>query len=143
MSKVYISDRIREHVRENANDQCEYCLIPRRILASDFHIDHVIAEQHGGPTVVSNLALACARCNFIKGSNISTYLIEDELIVNLYHPRKDHWSEHFTLENSGLIIPKSKIGAGTIRLLRINKEARAQTRAVLMSSGENLLLGLS
>ena len=35
------------------------------------HIDHVIAQQHGGVTAASNLALACYACNLHKGPNLS------------------------------------------------------------------------
>lgn len=39
--------------------------------ALPFHIDHVIAEQHGGMSVAGNLALACYACNLPKGPNIA------------------------------------------------------------------------
>ena len=36
-----------------------------------FPIDHVIALQDGGPTVLSNLALSCLHDNSHKGPNIA------------------------------------------------------------------------
>ena len=46
-------------VRERAGGCCEYCGAPEQVSSTPFQIDHVIAEQHGGPTVASNLALSC------------------------------------------------------------------------------------
>ncbi len=36
-----------------------------------FPIDHIIAQQHGGPTVLANLALSCLHDNSHKGPNIA------------------------------------------------------------------------
>ena len=46
-------------VRQRAGGRCEYCRMPEEWDELPFHIDHVIAEQHGGKTVAGNLALAC------------------------------------------------------------------------------------
>ena len=51
---------------------CEYCRLPQaasRIVR--FHIEHIIARQHGGRSEPDNLALACGFCNFHKGPNIA------------------------------------------------------------------------
>ena len=61
----------RRFVRERAGDQCEYCQMPAWALEAALHIEHVLARQHGGGDEVANLALACDRCNFHKGPNIS------------------------------------------------------------------------
>jgi hypothetical protein len=33
-----------------------------------FHIEHIMARQHGGDDNLSNLALACPDCNAYKGA---------------------------------------------------------------------------
>ncbi len=33
--------------------------MPEAALRLPFQIDHIIAEQHGGPTTLSNLAWSC------------------------------------------------------------------------------------
>lgn len=38
------------------------------VYFSDLEMDHVHAEARGGPTVASNLVLACRRCNRKKGA---------------------------------------------------------------------------
>jgi hypothetical protein len=55
---------VREYLLEKFNRQCAYC------SASDtrLEIDHVQARSLGGSNRVSNLVLACHRCNQAKGN---------------------------------------------------------------------------
>jgi hypothetical protein len=61
-------------VRERAGERCEYCRIPQLALPLRFQIDHIIAEQHGGETVLGNLAFACPHHNRYKGPNIAGFV---------------------------------------------------------------------
>ena len=54
-----------------AQHRCEYCQIPQALSFLHFEIDHIIARQHRGQTIASNLALACANDNGFKGPNIA------------------------------------------------------------------------
>jgi hypothetical protein len=45
-------------VRFRARFRCEYCQLPEAPSGLTFPIDHVIASQHGGKTIMGNLALA-------------------------------------------------------------------------------------
>lgn len=58
-------------VIRRAQGRCEYCHFPRSAAELPFHIDHIIAEKHGGPTAAENLAWACFSCNLRKGPNIA------------------------------------------------------------------------
>ena len=58
-------------VRRRAAGLCEYCRIPEAAFRRPFHIEHVIARQHGGVTELDNLALACWTCNLKKGPNLT------------------------------------------------------------------------
>jgi 5-methylcytosine-specific restriction endonuclease McrA len=49
---------LRRQVVERAGNCCEYCLLPQELVASPHQVDHVIAEKHGGQTVIENLALS-------------------------------------------------------------------------------------
>jgi hypothetical protein len=51
-----------------------------------FHVDHVVARQHGGRTDLSNLALACMHCNRHKGPNIAGSDPRTGEIVRLFDP---------------------------------------------------------
>ncbi len=66
-----MAQTLRKQVRRRARLRCEYCLIPEAFDPLPFQLDHVIAQQHRGPTVFANLAWACYACNHRKGPNVS------------------------------------------------------------------------
>lgn len=55
---------IREYLLEKWGRQCVYC----NAKGAPLQIDHVIARSRGGSDRVSNLTLACERCNQNKGN---------------------------------------------------------------------------
>ena len=68
-----MEESLRRYVRSRAGDRCEYCrLRQEHETLTPFHVEHVIAAQHGGTDDDDNLALACAWCNLIKGPNIAS-----------------------------------------------------------------------
>ena len=51
-------------MRERAGIACEYCRMPQAFYATiPFPIDHIIARQHGGPTIPENLAFSSSQKN--------------------------------------------------------------------------------
>ena len=62
-----MNQALADFVRRRAGDCCEYCRLPQAFTPARFQIDPIIAEQHGGLTVASNLALACLADNNYKG----------------------------------------------------------------------------
>ncbi|HJZ89304.1 MAG TPA: HNH endonuclease [Gemmataceae bacterium] len=63
---------LRALVWGRAGGRCEYC----RLHQTDadflsFHVEHVIARQHGGSDGDDNLCLACCECNWAKGPNLA------------------------------------------------------------------------
>ena len=52
-------EALKRLVWDRALNCCEYCRLPQSLDVLPFQIDHVIAEQHHGPTVAENLALSC------------------------------------------------------------------------------------
>lgn len=72
MSRSYVTVALRRLVYERAAGHCEYCLIAEAVFWLTHHVDHIIAEQHGGLTIAHNLALACIDCNRDKGANIAS-----------------------------------------------------------------------
>jgi hypothetical protein len=84
-------------VRDRAKHRCEYCQFPEAFSEVPSHVDHVIARQHGGPSELNNLALACCFCNRYKGPNLS--------VVRLFHPREHVWMENFAWNGPRLIGP--------------------------------------
>ena len=50
----------REWVRQRAGYRCEYCCLHEDDdPLFTFHVEHIVAKQHGGGDSPSNLALAC------------------------------------------------------------------------------------
>lgn len=117
----YIPDKLRALVAHRAGFRCEYC----RLLAEDaffsFHIDHIVSSKHGGETSADNLAYACQICNLNKGSDIATFISDLRKPIRFFNPRIDIWTEHFEIETTGFISPKTQIGAATINIFDINQ----------------------
>ncbi|MFZ4815917.1 MAG: HNH endonuclease [Phototrophicaceae bacterium] len=135
MSESYISKALRRAVSERAGGCCEYCLTDTDGRGIDPAIDHIISEKHGGQTLSDNLCLSCFWCNSYKGSDISSVDWEGGgTIIGLFHPRQQHWDEHFTLD--GLrIVPKTPTGRVTVFLLQLNAPERIKERRMLRELG--------
>jgi hypothetical protein len=82
-------------VRRRASDRCEYCQLPQSAFWRPFHIEHIVARQHGGLSRPDNLALACWNCNLKKGLNLSGIDPGTGRMAALFNPRGDLWDEHF------------------------------------------------
>jgi hypothetical protein len=78
-----------------------------------------------------NLALACFHCNLHKGPNIAGIDLEAGNVVELFHPRRDNWDEHFQLLSGGQIVGKT-VGRVTVLVLAMNDpDARAVRRLLI------------
>lgn len=121
-------------VWERAGNRCEYCHLPANGYPLPFHVDHIIARQHGGETQIDNLALACLHCNRHKGPNIGGMDRDTASLVRLFDPRKDDWTAHFAWSGPELR-GKTPVGRVTIDVLAINDADFAAVRAELMNEG--------
>ena len=66
-----MDERLRQTVRERADYRCEYCCLPQSAEPFfAYHVEHIVARQHGGRDDSENLALACYHCNAHKGPNL-------------------------------------------------------------------------
>jgi hypothetical protein len=99
-----ISDEIRQAVRERAKYLCEYCHSPERLSANRFTLDHIIPQSLGGSDDITNLALACRRCNERRYNFIAGINPETQEIVPLFNPRQQKWVEHFVWTDQGTLI---------------------------------------
>jgi len=131
---LYIPKRLKRLVYERANGLCEYCLIPETAVLAAHEIDHIIPKKHGGLTKSENLALSCALCNKHKGSDLASLDPITGKIVALFHPRWEHWSDHFRLSHAEFI-PLTPTGRVTIQLLQLNKQWRIEERELLIKAG--------
>ena len=129
-----MDESIKATVRQRAGDCCEYCRLPQDAYDLTFHIEHVVASQHLQDDSLSNLALACDRCNLHKGTNLSTIDPGTQDLVEIFNPREDCWSDHFTVVGPEIVGTTAK-GRGTVRLLQMNAERRLMLRHRLMKEG--------
>src|SRR5712691_8651165 len=129
-----ITDRLRERVRVRAGRRCEYCLAPEDVVLAAHQLDHILAQKHGGETAEDNLALCCTICNRRKGSDIGALDPVSGELLPLFHPRRDHWAEHFEL-HGGEMVARTGTGRVTIQLLRLNRPQRIKEREALVRSG--------
>ena len=127
---------IRNEVRKRAVNRCEYCRLRQQDEEENpFHVEHVIAQQHGGTHDLNNLALACSWCNAIKGPNLSSIDPDSGDLTRLYHPRKDRWEDHFRREGP-YILGLTEVGRTTAWLLRFNDTDNLNQRHLLLELGE-------
>ncbi len=97
-----------------------------------FHLDHVIARQHGGETTLENLALACCFCNRFKGPNLSGIDPDTREVALLFHPRQHVWQEHFGWDVARFL-GRTPTGRATIHTLRLNRADAVAVRDLLMA----------
>jgi hypothetical protein len=123
-----LAPELRQMVEVRAMGRCEYCRIAQENEPFfRFHVDHIVARQHGGETVPSNLALACHFCNRHKGPNLTSIDPHGGDLVSLFHPRSDVWADHFE-RRGDRIEGRTAVGRATVSLLRMNAPNRRALR---------------
>ncbi|MCY2978299.1 MAG: HNH endonuclease signature motif containing protein [Planctomycetota bacterium] len=123
---------MRRSVRQRASERCEYCdLAQSSFPLVSFHVEHVVAKQHGGSDYLDNLCLSCHWYYLFKGPNLSS-LVEGKL-TRLFNPRTDAWSDHFAAIG-GRIQGLTEIGVATVSLLNMNDPDRVELRRLTTKS---------
>ncbi len=61
MSKI--SEKLKEKIRQTAQNRCGYCLSQQRYTMSKLEIEHLYPQSEGGQDDEENLWLACGLCN--------------------------------------------------------------------------------
>ena len=126
---------LRQAVRHRADNCCEYCRLPEAFsFIQPFQIEHVVARKHHGPTTLANLALACARCNLHKGTDLTAIDPLTRRVVSLFHPRRMKWSRHFRWDGP-VLVGRTPTGRATIELLQVDHEDRLALRQDLIEEG--------
>ena len=110
-------------VRERAASRCEYCHADERWQFIRFTLDHVVPQSADGGDDADNLALACRNCNERRGNRTEAVDSTTQVVVPLFHPRRDGWNQHFAWSPDGLrLIGTTAVGRATIELLDINDD---------------------
>jgi len=108
--------------------------MPQEFDDLSFEIDHIIAEQHGGKSIPSNLALACFADNHHKGPNLGGIDPLTGKRAWLFDPRRQKWQEHFRWQGADLL-GVTPTGRVTVAVLAVNLPYRVRHRAQLIKEG--------
>lgn len=116
-------------IAQRANHRCEYCKAPEVVFNFPFEVEHIVPLSRQGSDDDANLALACRSCNLRKGNRISGLSSRSNVEARFFHPRKDHWDEHFqTNSESGEVVGVTPIGEVTVEYLEMNSSAQVAAR---------------
>ena len=116
-------------VSARARHACEYCHAPEIVFNLPFEVEHINPQSFGGETREENLALSCRSCNLYKSNYLSATDELTQTSVPLFNPRREIWSEHFSVnEETGEMKGLTEGGRATIACLRINSQAQLEAR---------------
>ncbi|MFM9963216.1 MAG: HNH endonuclease [Planctomycetaceae bacterium] len=138
MTDARVSQKTKRFVAERAGFYCEYCWSTARICPGGFHVEHIVPRISAGTNLISNLCYACAGCNGAKSAATSGFDSETGREVRLFHPRRDHWFEHFTWSRDCCeIIPLTAVGRATLKKLRLNRSEAVEQRRIFTRLGKH------
>jgi HNH endonuclease len=136
MSKTKFPLDIRFTVMQRAAFCCEYCKSQDKYSPNSFTIDHILSEDLGGSSDISNLAYACFLCNRLKWHKQTAFDVVSERWVRFFNPREDNWNDHFNWsEDATLVIGTSPIGRATVEGLKLNRDKLIEYRKAIIPFG--------
>lgn len=116
-------------VVERAQERCEYCHAPQRMLGYRLHIEHILPTARGGTDALSNLAASCGPCNFAKGAALEGRDPTSGARVPLFNPRIHRWVEHLAWGDDGItLLGLTPIGSATVVALDCNHPLQLSAR---------------
>lgn len=120
-------------VSRRGGRRCEYCHAPEAVFNFPFEVEHVTPVSRGGTDDEPNLALACRSCNVHKGSLTTAADPATGDGIPLFHPREQHWPDHFELDpDAGTIRGLTPTGRATAEALRMNDPVQIVARQLWM-----------
>jgi len=130
-----IAQALRRLVAERAQERCEYCQTAQAIVV-EMEVDHITPEAAGGATDPDNLCLTCVGCNGFKLAFQTGIDPDTGEEVPLFHPRHQHWGEHFGWSEGGAqIVGLTPGGRATIIRLRMNRVRMVAARHLWIEAG--------
>jgi hypothetical protein len=133
-----VTARQRRLVAQRAGGCCEYCRSQERYSPDPFSIEHIVPIARGGSHELANLAFACLGCNNHKYTSIQGIDPVNGEGVALYHPRRQHWEDHFSWsEDFTLMVGRTPTGRATIGKLYLNRAGVVNFRRVLAALGRH------
>lgn len=124
-----VSAALRLQLVDVDDHRCAYCLSPQANSGIPVTIDHIFPLSKGGTDTFENLCFACYRCNLHKGSRVEAVDPLSGETTQLFHPRRDHWDEHFAWDEFGLkIAGLTPVGRATVTALNLNNAVIVDAR---------------
>ncbi|MGB8698432.1 MAG: HNH endonuclease [Thermosynechococcaceae cyanobacterium] len=131
-----ISEQLRQKVRQNAKNRCEYCLSHQDYVMGRLQIDHIEPFVLGGEDREENLCLACELCNQYKWTQTEAVDPKTGQTIALFHPRQQTWSEHFAWSFDNVtILGRTGCGRATIEALKLNNAIALTVRRNWVRAG--------
>ena len=120
---------LRQRVRLQARNFCEYCRSHSDLTGHDFTVDHITPLAAGGTDDFANLSLCCFWCNSFKNSQTHGVDGRQQARVQLFNPRLDTWTEHFRWSPTATrIVGRTAVGRATVLALRLNRPTLVRAR---------------
>lgn len=127
---------LRQGISDQADHRCGYCRSAEETVGASMEIDHIVPLALGGPTDEENLWLACSQCNDHENDRAATVDPQTGELCRLYHPRLQHWNEHFSWSADGTrIVGRTPTGRATVVALHLNRPPLVSARAAWTSVG--------
>jgi len=128
-------EKLRELVYARANGCCEYCQTCESNTGQTMHIDHILPNGDDSP---DNLCLACWNCNSSKHKAIRAPDPTTGLMVGLFNPRLNHWTDHFEwTEEGSQIRGLTAVGRATVERLKMNRPVVIVARQRWVAGGHH------
>jgi 5-methylcytosine-specific restriction endonuclease McrA len=132
----YISEELRRHVRDEAENRCGYCLSPQHLVFGTLEIEHLLPRSQGGTSDEVNLWIACRLCNNFKSDQTHAVDHESGGRELLFNPRHQDWNEHFSWSEDGTrILGKTPCGRATVLALQLNNIIAVTVRRYWAQAG--------
>jgi hypothetical protein len=120
-----------------AGDRCGYCLAPQHLVLVSLEVEHLVPLAAGGTNDESNLWLACPLWNGHKSSKTDGTDPVTRHSLPLFHPRTQHWQEHFAWSEDGLrVVGLTPTGRATVAALHLDSDPIAlEVRSYWVAAG--------
>ena len=129
----HLDARRRRFLAARAGFRCEYCRTPAGLTPSPYSVEHILPRSQGGPSTLENLAFSCQGCNGHKASKIKALDPATRQPAPLFHPRRQHWTEHFAWTDDGISIEgKTPTGRATVVGLQLNRSGLQNLRRLMV-----------
>ena len=123
----------KQQVYGHAKGCCEYCQTSEENNGQAMHVDHI--DPQGGDNL-ENLCLACWNCNSYKHKATEAIDPDTGLLIALFNPRTQIWTEHFEWFGGATQIKGlTPTGRATVERLKMNRPRMIIARQRWVNSG--------